>query len=583
MYVDEMSKDLEIYFAVLLDESRRRALWIRQTLVRTDARATIWGAWFDADASPKTRAAKRFEAGEMFTATGAAGSVDGLAWDVRWWGGKPPGRELPAWVPAPMHAHSLLHDAECEGTVTVDGESRTLRGRALAMHLWGAKYVPTLHWIWTPWLGDASFETTAVSLRDTFSLGLSNLQLDGPQPVTGAPATAAHPHGLLTGTVAAPRRLMHVHAWAEPDELVGYAYRDTDGHDLMVAQSDIGSAHYEAFTRRAPGFAWHLVDERRASGGVAVEIHQRAPLPGVDYIRWEDTARKPTQKRPAPAPRGDLVEWPELRSITALGMTYADHVKETGAKLTRNALPAAFTKHERTFVVGDTSVRVPAHDELRAALVELDPDLEPQLAQISPLLPAVMDYEGELALVAFGPIDDDALAAGIAQPLGLAACNDLTARICQVLGETTPRPLEFWALAKSFPRFLPVAPRVWSPADGLARIPDITLVTRVNGEERQHASTKLLIYDLSALVRGARAHLGRPLARGDVVLTGTPSGVGMRLSWVRRRFAKLVKERIRKAELLVSMYATSNALLRPGDVVEVDAGPAGSVRARLVV
>jgi 2-keto-4-pentenoate hydratase/2-oxohepta-3-ene-1,7-dioic acid hydratase in catechol pathway len=194
-----------------------------------------------------------------------------------------------------------------------------------------------------------------------------------------------------------------------------------------------------------------------------------------------------------------------------------------------------------------------------------------------------MDYEGELALVALGPIDDDALAAGIAQPLGLAACNDLTARICQVLGETTPRPLEFWALAKSFPRFLPVAPRVWSPADGLARIPDITLVTRVNGEERQHASTKLLIYDLSALVRGARAHLGRPLARGDVVLTGTPSGVGMRLSWVRRRFAKLVKERIRKAELLVSMYATSNALLRPGDVVEVDAGPAGSVRARLVV
>jgi hypothetical protein len=52
---------------------------------------------------------------------------------------------------------------------------------------------------------------------------------------------------------------------------------------------------------------------------------------------------------------------------------------------------------------------------------------------------------------------------------------------------------------------------------------------------------------------------------------------------VKRQLAKLVKDRFRKAELLVSTYATSSALLRPGDVVEVDAGPAGSVRARLVV
>jgi 2-keto-4-pentenoate hydratase/2-oxohepta-3-ene-1,7-dioic acid hydratase in catechol pathway len=114
-------------------------------------------------------------------------------------------------------------------------------------------------------------------------------------------------------------------------------------------------------------------------------------------------------------------------------------------------------------------------------------------------------------------------------------------------------------------------------------MPDITIVTRVNGEERQRASTTQLAYDLPALVRAARTHLGRPLVRGDVICTGTPAGIGMRLSAVKRRIAALVKDRFRKAELLVSTYATSSALLRPGDVIEVEAGPAGSVRTRLVV
>jgi 2-keto-4-pentenoate hydratase/2-oxohepta-3-ene-1,7-dioic acid hydratase in catechol pathway len=186
-------------------------------------------------------------------------------------------------------------------------------------------------------------------------------------------------------------------------------------------------------------------------------------------------------------------------------------------------------------------------------------------------------------VVALGPIDDERLAAGIAQPLGLAAANDLTARLCQALGETTERPLDYWACAKSFPRFLPLAPRVWAPAGGLAALPELMIETKVNGERRQHASTKILIYSLAAIVRAARAHLGRPLARGDVILTGTPAGVGLRLSPLRRRVAALVKDRFRKTELLVSSFATSTALLRPGDVIEVDAGPAGRIRTRLGV
>jgi len=588
----------EIWFAVVLDESRRRALWVRQTMFvprSGGARATVWGAWFDADANPPSWAAKRFapldtkivDDGEnlirtfdsRLAKTAAVGAVDTLAWDVAWRGGREAHAELPAWLPAPTHARAIVHDADATGKVIVDGRRIDLRGKAIAMHLWGKRRVPTLHWIYAPYLGDGSLEVTAVSLRETFALGLATLRLDGPAPVRGRPATAAHANNLITSTVAGPRRLIHARAWAEPAATVGYVYRDTDARDLMVAQSDIGSAHYEVYTRKAPGAPWHPADERRVAGGVAVEIHQRTPLPGVEYIPWDATGRAP-RELPVSTPRPDTVPWPEVTAIVALGLTYGDHVRETGQKLDASAPPTSFTKHVRTLAPGDGGVRVPDAAEVLAALAAVEPGI---VAQLPKLVPAVMDYEGELALVALGDIDESALAAGAPQPFGVVAANDLTARFVQVLGESTQRPLEFWAAAKSFPRFLPVADRVWAPVAGLATMPELTLETKVNGERRQLASTKLLIYDLPAMVRAAKAHLGRPLARGDVILTGTPAGVGLRLSPLKRRVAGLIKDRFRKAELLVSDYATSTALLRPGDVVEVEAGVAGHVRTRLIV
>jgi 2-keto-4-pentenoate hydratase/2-oxohepta-3-ene-1,7-dioic acid hydratase in catechol pathway len=592
----------EIWFAVILDASRRRALWVRQTFFvprQGEGRAKIWGAWFDADAPVPTRAAKRHAAiddvklGEgdelirihdSFMSLGAAsGSVEGLGWDVTWAGGRDAHADVPTWLPAPTHAKPLVYDAEATGRVVVDGTPVEIRGRATAMHLWGKRRVPTLQWIWAPWLGDASLEMQAVSLRDTFSLGFATLRLDGPeQSVRGRPATAAHSSCLVTSTVAGARRLIHARAWAEPSQMVGYVYRDTDGRDLMVAQSDIGSAAYELYTRTAPGVPWKLADDRRVAGGVAVEIHQHAPLPDVDYIGWEATTRTP-RELPAKTTGNEDIEWPEVRAIVALGLTYGDHVRETGQKLDPSAPPTSFTKHVRAFAPGDGAVRIPESGELLAALDAIEPGVAAAVREKLPIVPAVMDYEGELAIVALGPIDEAQLSAGVAQPFGIAASNDLTARFCQVLGETTERALDYWACAKSFPRFLPVAARVWAPAGGLATVPELVLVTRVNGAIRQQASTKLLIYDLAAMVRATRAHLGRPLARGDVILTGTPAGVGLRMSPLKRRVAALVKDRFRKAELLVSTYATSNALLRPGDVIEVDAGPAGRVRTRLVV
>jgi 2-keto-4-pentenoate hydratase/2-oxohepta-3-ene-1,7-dioic acid hydratase in catechol pathway len=634
VYVVGMARDLdrprwkgqrpwfEIWFAVVLDAGRRRALWVRQTMFvprQGDGRATIWGAWFDADAATPARAAKRYvpldqakvgEAGEAASDEpliqiedswlgrgGAAGSVAGLAWDVRWTGGREVHEDIPSWLPAPTHARPIAHDADARGRVTLGAETFELGGRAIAIHLWGRRRVPTLHWIYAPWLGDGSLEVQAFSLRDRFAMGLATLRLDGPEgqqrtsesgvhkrpsSLAGRPATAAHASGLITATVAGARRLIHARAWAEPQAMVGYAYRDTDDRDLMIAQSDIGSAHLEVYGRTAPGAPWHPVDERRVAGGVAVEIHQRTPLPEVDYLAWDDTAQ-PRTAPPAPARRADQVEWPPVTAIVALGLTYGDHVRETGQKVDPSAPPMSFTKHVRAFAPGAATVAVPDTAAILAALDDVEPGLGAQLGARMALIPPVMDYEGEVALVALDAIDDDRLAAGVPQPFGLAAANDLTARLCQVLGETTERSLAYWTAAKSFPGFLPLAPHVWAPAGGLAVIPELVIETRVNGELRQQASTKILIYPLPAIVRAATAHLGRPLARGDVILTGTPAGVGLRMSPLKRRVAALFKDRFRKAELLISSFATSTALLRPGDLVEVDAGLAGRIRTRLGV
>ena len=318
-------------------------------------------------------------------------------------------------------------------------------------------------------------------------MGVSTLALDGPSPRKGSPATAAHPVGLVTATVAGLRELVHARAWAEPDELVGYAYRDTDDRDLMVAQSDIGSAHLEVFEPPLPGLPWKPVDDWRCAGGVAVEIHQHAALPGVTYLPW-DGAAKPLRVV-TPARRSDELDWPELRSIVALGLTYADHVRETGQTIDPKAPPIASRARAHVFA-GDARVVVPTSTELARALDELEPGLAGELAKRLPVIPAVIDYEGELAIVALADVDDAALARHEPQPLGLAACNDLTARICQVLGGDDVR---YWSLAKSFEQFLPCAPHVWAPPGGLAAIPELTIATFVNGEERQRGSTRDLI------------------------------------------------------------------------------------------
>jgi 2-keto-4-pentenoate hydratase/2-oxohepta-3-ene-1,7-dioic acid hydratase in catechol pathway len=127
------------------------------------------------------------------------------------------------------------------------------------------------------------------------------------------------------------------------------------------------------------------------------------------------------------------------------------------------------------------------------------------------------DYEGELAVV----IGQGAYRADKAEARaavgGIAAINDVSGRRAQL--ET---PLRQFTLGKSFDTFSPLGPCIAS-ADGVD-LADIDLRTTVSGEVMQEANTCDLIFSVVELIEYISA--GVTLEPGDVIATGTPSGVG---------------------------------------------------------
>ncbi len=133
-------------------------------------------------------------------------------------------------------------------------------------------------------------------------------------------------------------------------------------------------------------------------------------------------------------------------------------------------------------------------------------------------LPAVserVDFEGELALVigrrAYKLSPEDNWREVVR---GFTLANDISARDLQKKDAQ-------WTRAKGFDTFCPVGPLV---SDELDLDAGVTIETRVNGEVRQHASTLDFIFPIPVLLSYITAAF--TLEPGDLILTGTPSGVG---------------------------------------------------------
>lgn len=261
--------------------------------------------------------------------------------------------------------------------------------------------------------------------------------------------------------------------------------------------------------------------------------------------------------------------------VYALGMTYADHLRETGEKSTA---PVVFLKRGQPMHVDRTHVQTPSSGELLETLHQLDPSLAAWLGRRFPVMPALFDYEVELGLVLLEDISLQQLndASHVPQ-IGLFVANDLTARSVQIAGEGSADKLRFWSAAKSFPDFLAVGARIWcATAPQLDSWPELTLQTRVNGQIRQSASSQQMIYTPRQMLQfAAQAAPAGLLRKNDLVLTGTPAGVALSVPrWMRRLAVCLPRrQRIRAA---LRANTDNSRFLNAGDELVFSAGWLGS-------
>jgi len=204
------------------------------------------------------------------------------------------------------------------------------------------------------------------------------------------------------------------------------------------------------------------------------------------------------------------------RKLIGIGLNYRDHAAES--ELALPDVPVIFAKFTSAMVGHGATIVVP-REETRP------------------------DYEGEVAVV-IGRRTHRADAAQARQAVGgISAMNDVSGRRAQL--ET---PLRQFTLGKSFDSFAPMGPCVAS-ADGLD-LESVGIRTAVSGEVMQDSNTRNLIFSIVELIVYCSA--GMTLEPGDVIATGTPSGVGD--------------------------ARTPPRYLRAGDVVEITVDGVGTLR-----
>lgn len=175
--------------------------------------------------------------------------------------------------------------------------------------------------------------------------------------------------------------------------------------------------------------------------------------------------------------------------VVAVGRNYAAHVAEMGEEVPET--PLVFFKPNTSVIgPGEPIIYPPATREL--------------------------SYEGELAVV-IGRICREVPADRVPQVIfGYTVANDITARDLQ-------RSDGQWARAKGYDTFCPLGPWI-TTHQSLAEVSDLVIQTTVDGEQRQHDSTKLMVRPIADLIVFISSFT--TLLPGDVVLTGTPEGVG---------------------------------------------------------
>jgi 2-keto-4-pentenoate hydratase/2-oxohepta-3-ene-1,7-dioic acid hydratase in catechol pathway len=181
---------------------------------------------------------------------------------------------------------------------------------------------------------------------------------------------------------------------------------------------------------------------------------------------------------------------PSPRQCFGIGLNYRDHASESGMALP--PAPLTFTKFPTCIAGPDADI---------------------------PLTGAAVDWEVEIVAVIGSTAHRVSVEQAWDHVAGLTLGQDVSDRAVQLTGQ----PPQF-SLGKSFPAFGPIGPALCS-LDSFADRDDIALWCDVAGERMQESRTSALIFSIPVIV----AYLSSicPLLPGDVIFTGTPSGVGM--------------------------------------------------------
>ena len=172
--------------------------------------------------------------------------------------------------------------------------------------------------------------------------------------------------------------------------------------------------------------------------------------------------------------------------IVCVGRNYREHAKELGNDVPTE--PLIFLKPPST-VIGEGA------------------------PIIMPAVSTQVEFEGEIGIVIGQTLRRASERQAVAGIGGVVAVNDVTARDLQKKDGQ-------WTRAKGFDTFCPLGPLHAAPSD----LSTITVVTRVNGVERQRGTAAMMVFSIPTLLAYISSVM--TLEPGDLVATGTPSGVG---------------------------------------------------------
>jgi acylpyruvate hydrolase len=194
---------------------------------------------------------------------------------------------------------------------------------------------------------------------------------------------------------------------------------------------------------------------------------------------------------------------PDPAMVLSIGMNYHGHLKEMNTPAPQK--PTAFTKSVASIIAAGDAIKVP------------------------PSNPNMLDWEGEFSVVIGKPCHRVTAARALEYVFGYTLVNDVSARdwIASVFSaQGTMGPILAWEhnlLGKMFPTFCPMGPCI-ATKEELADPANVRIQTRLNGKVMQEATTGDLVFSVVELIEYySQFYLFQP---GDIITTGSPSGVG---------------------------------------------------------